>query len=190
MAKKFAIKLAALSLLACAACSGIEREPSNAAAASMANVQSVPPSAARHSNAPFVVRLSGPENPASRMNARMTLVLVVERNLVDATPLRLSFQLPAGVTLVEGRLSEEIVDTASSRIERRIVIDVPSIPEDDVLVAVEARGTAWGARGEGAYRFGRPEPMLPQAPRARKPMTVKGGPDARPVMMPPPSGAR
>lgn len=189
MAKKVVIGMAALSLLAGVACSAIEREPSSAAP-SMANAQTAPPPAARHSNAPFVVRVSGPENPASQLSGRMTLVVVVERQLVDSTPLRLSWQLPAGVSLVDGQLTEEIVDAGSPRIERRIVIDVPSIPEGDVLVAVEARGTAWGARGEGAYRFGRPEPMLPQPPRARKPMTVKGGPDGRPVLMPPPSGAR
>jgi len=189
MAKNFVTGIAALSLWACAACSGVEREPSNAAP-SVATVQSEPPAAPRHSSAPFVVRVSGPENPGSMLTGRMTLVVVVERQLVDSTPLRLSWQLPAGVRLVDGQLTEEIVDAASPRIERRIFIEVPSIPKGDVLVAVEARGTAWGARGEGAYRFGRPEPMLPQPPRARTPMTVKGGPKGRPVMMPPPSGPR
>lgn len=191
MATKFATKIAALSLLACAACSTMEREPAAAPPASGAQpVPGATTSTLRNSSAPFVVRVIGPEDPTRRMAGQMKLVVVIERNFVDATPLRLSWQLPAGVTLVQGQLSEEIVDAASARIERHIVIDAPSIPADDVLVVVEARGTAWGARGEAAYRFGRPEPMLPAPPRERKPVNVNGGPGLRPVMMPPPSRAQ
>lgn len=188
MASKYAIKLAALSLLASAACSGIEREPAGSAPP-VANTHSVAPSTARHSSAPFVLHVNGPEGPGVRVTGRMTLVAILERQLVDSTPLRLEWKLPASVILVEGQLSEEIVDTASARIERRLVIEVPSVPAEDVTIAVEAKGSGWGARGEAAYRFGRPEPGLPQLPRERKPVHVKGGPNARPVMMPPPSAA-
>jgi len=192
MATKFATKLAALSLLACTARSATEREPASATPPN-ANTQTAQAStepAVRDATVPFVVRVVGPDNPRERLTGRMTLVVVIERNLVDATPLRLTWQLPDGVTLVDGKLEEVIVESASSRITRQIVLEVPSIPETDVQAFVEANGAGWGAKGEGAYRFGRPEPMLPKVPRERKPLPVKGGPPLRPVMMPPPSGPR
>jgi hypothetical protein len=75
-------------------------------------------------------------------------------------PLSLRIQVPAGVTLVDGATEETLV--ASPRILRTLQLQVGQIPPEDLRVEVEQRGPNWGVRATASYRFGRPEPMLPQ----------------------------
>jgi hypothetical protein len=48
------------------------------------------------------------------------------------------------------------------------------VPAADVRVTVDARGIGYGVHATSAYRFGRPEPKLPQPPRAGPPVIVRG----------------
>ncbi len=48
------------------------------------------------------------------------------------------------------------------------------VPANDVHVSVDSGGTDYGVHATAAYRFGRPEPTLPQPPRAGAPVKVNG----------------
>jgi hypothetical protein len=48
------------------------------------------------------------------------------------------------------------------------------VPATDLRVTVDTRGIGYGVHATSAYRFGRPEPKLPQPPREGPPVMVRG----------------
>lgn len=132
---------------------------------------------------PFVVRVGGTEAPAPRSTVQVRVT--IERKLLDSTPLRLEVQLPEGVELAKGQLTEEIVDAQTPVVTRTIELRVGAeIPSDDVVVTVSQRGEGWGGTAEHRYRFGRPAPEASPAPLRRGPPVELGnGIIVRPIIV-------
>lgn len=131
---------------------------------------------------PFVARMGGPEAPAPWSSIRVWVQ--IERNLLDATPMRLSFALPAGVTLVQGEVEESVVDPTSRVVRREIELRLGErVPEEDVVVTVSQRGEGWGGHAEHRYHFGRPAPDVTPALRRGGPIDLGNGTIVRPVIV-------
>lgn len=124
--------------------------------------QSTDASASRFhdAQAPLVVRVQGPAHVAAGDIVRLTLH--IERRGPSTEPLDVSVRLPAGASLAEGLGQETIADTRGTTLTRALTIAIQSVPADDVQVTVDAQGQGYGMHATAAYRFGRPEPKLPQ----------------------------
>lgn len=132
---------------------------------------------------PYLVKVEGPDAPKPGQAVRLRVV--VERELVDATPMAFSVRLPDGVSLLGGQLEESVVDATSAVVVRELELQVgSSLPEDDVVITVRQLGEGWGANAVKAYRFGRPDPAAKTAPlRFGKPVDVGHGKVVRPVIV-------
>jgi hypothetical protein len=108
----------------------------------------------------MVVKVRGPESV--QPGSKIELTVTIERRLVDNNPLKLAIQLPQGASLLEGVADEQIVDGRSPTLTRKISISIGAVPASDVLVSVDVRGAGYGVHATDSYRFGRPEPKLPQ----------------------------
>ncbi|MCS6901442.1 MAG: hypothetical protein RMJ98_17470 [Myxococcales bacterium] len=107
---------------------------------------------------PVIVKVRGPDkvSPGERFSLEVDIEVKP-----TSEPLSLRVRLPAGVTLVDGVTEETLA--ASPRILRTLQLQIGEIPKEDLHVEVVQRGPNWGARATASYRFGRPEPTLPQA---------------------------
>jgi hypothetical protein len=158
--------------------------PSGAVSPSSTNATPGVDTAINAGSAPFVVRLHGPEGTPS-IGSLLVLELRIERNVINSVPLDLTLRLPTGVRLSDGSGAERIADPATAVIVRRVVLAVDQVPSDDLAVTVEARASNWGTYAQAFYRFGRPEPRLPDLPHARP----VAGPGGRSLGRPTPIGA-
>jgi hypothetical protein len=120
------------------------------------------PHAEQNARAPVTVAVSG---PAAIDGGEIELSIVIHRSFANDWPLHLAVALPEGVTLVAGSLDETIVEPQALAIERKLRLAVASVPPQDVVVRVSARGANYGVHAEDAYRFGRPAPKLATPPR-------------------------
>lgn len=143
----------------------------------------VAPMAGGKHEAPFVVRVDGPEDPVPE--ATLHVRVTIERRLLDATPLHVEVRLPEGVGLVRGELEETIVDAQATVVRREVELRLGErIPEEDVVVTVSQRGEGWGGHAEHRYRFGRPDPDAVQQPLRRSdPVDLGNGIIVRPVVV-------
>jgi hypothetical protein len=121
--------------------------------------------------APIVVRVDGPAEV--RPGSELALRIVIERAM-GGDPLDIRVMLPEGTDLVSGRTQEQITG-GSKHVERSLVLRLSGdVPAADLRVTVDMRGTGYGVHATSAYRFGRPEPKLPQPPRQGRPVVIHG----------------
>ncbi|HET9953404.1 MAG TPA: hypothetical protein VFQ61_02810 [Polyangiaceae bacterium] len=158
--------------------------PANDAAAAPAD--SVVDGSFKGRRAPLKVEVRGPDNP--QPNSEIEVVVSIERR-TPHLPVDLSVHLPAGATLVRGLPSEHI-ETEGAKLERRYIVRLGSVPTTDIEITAQAYDQDLGVRGRGMYRFGRPEPRLPEPNRSDRP-TVLGDQDfGRPVELKPERNVR
>jgi hypothetical protein len=139
-----------------------------------------PPRWAKPMSAPFVARLTGPERVTP--GSDVELKLVVERSSGEA-PVRVRLALPSGVSLVRGQM-EETIPAGESRIERTVVVHVGErMPTASLDVRVDSGGEGFGAHAVRSYRFGRPEPKLPQPGGAGAPVMLNGKSLGQPIKL-------
>jgi hypothetical protein len=112
----------------------------------------------RNPQPPVVVKILGPERV--QPGETITLELRIEA-LQTSEPLALRLQVPSGAQLLEGSTEETL--SAAPQITRLLRLRVEQVPPEDLSVEVIQRGSGWGVRATASYRFGRPEPTLPQA---------------------------
>jgi hypothetical protein len=111
----------------------------------------------RNAQPPVIVKLLGPERV--QPGETITLEMHVEA-IRTSEPLTFRFQVPPGAHLLEGSTEEML--SAAPRITRTLRLRVDQVPPEDLSVDVVQQGPGWGVRATASYRFGRPEPMLPQ----------------------------
>jgi hypothetical protein len=95
---------------------------------------------------------------------------------------RLELQLPEGVRLVAGE-DAEVLPSGHGRLLRRFVVHVDRVPTRDIRAVASTDSKAFGARAEGAYRFGRPEPRFSRLLRTARPIKVGGKDVGRPIQL-------
>ncbi len=136
----------------------------------------------RLQRAPVVVWVDGPAQVQA--GSELTLRVTIERN-AGSDPLDLNIVLPAGAVLVSGQTQERITGDAR-HVERTLGLRLTgAIPAADLDVSVDSRGIGYGVHATSAYRFGRPEPKLPQPPRAGPPVMVRGQSVGNPIPLGP-----
>jgi hypothetical protein len=125
-----------------------------------------------------VVRVDGPSKvePGSQLALRIS----IERAMGN-DPLDLGVAIPEGVVLVSGQTQETITGGAA-HVERPLTVRLTGgVPPTDLRVTVDVRGMGYGVHASSAYRFGRPEPKLPQPPREGRPVIIRGRSAGRPI---------
>lgn len=116
----------------------------------------------QEARAPLRLTLSGPKAP--KAGEQIEVSIVVERTAAAFNPLELRVALPRSAKLVDGELLQTIDDKASTKWARVIKVQIDEVPAEDIVVTVDVRGDGFGAHASSAYRFGRPEPRLPDPP--------------------------
>lgn len=137
------------------------------------------------SAAPVQIDIARPRG-APVAGGALELDVTIERRLPSTAPMVLEVEVPAGARLVEGR-SVELVTDRATRVTRRLELALDSVPERDLVVRLDVQGGNFGAHAEAAYRFGRPEPKLPDVPRVARPIELYGGSLGQPVKLDPPT---
>jgi hypothetical protein len=118
-----------------------------------------------------VVALTGPARVAPQMEVE--LKVKIDRSPSVEMPLRVKLNLPAGVSLVRGKM-EEVIEPGSGPTERTVVVRVGNqMPGSPLEVSVDGGGPGFGAHSTQRYRFGQPEPKLPQ-PGGVRPTRLNG----------------
>lgn len=118
-----------------------------------------PPVGTVHHKAPVTVAVEGPS--AVHAGDVITLSVTVHRYTDDVIDLAIS--LPPGNTLVEGLASERLL--AAESITTRVFRVKSDAAAEDIKITAAITTAGHGALATTAYRFGRPEPKLPPAPR-------------------------
>ena len=141
-------------------------------------IPSAPVGTGLRARAPVVVRVDGPAEVAP--GSELALRIVIER-VMGHDPLDLSIVLPEGVVLVSGQTEEKITGD-SQHVERSLTVRLTGgVPATDLRVTVDTRGIGYGVHASSAYRFGRPEPKLPQPPREGRPVVIRGRSAGSPI---------
>jgi hypothetical protein len=110
--------------------------------------------------APLVVRVKGPSQVTA--NSNVDLSISIERRVIDGVPMEMAIQLPEGVSMVGGLQRETITNGQLALVERTVTLAIGAVPANDLRVTVDANGSSYGVHATDFYRFGRPEPKLPQ----------------------------
>jgi hypothetical protein len=126
---------------------------------------------------PLVLTVTGPEHP--QPGTTITVTAEVHRPSADGDPVELELVLPAGVRLISGSATERLSN--AQREHREWVLAVDEVPAEDVRVIAATRGHRQGATAERHYRFGRPEPKLPDPQASAAPVELGNGIRTRPV---------
>ena len=113
-----------------------------------------------NTSAPLTVTVSGPDKVMA--GEQITITVTLNRSAVNSVPIDLAVQAPSGTALVSGVPTERIVNADAASIARTYRLRIDRIPTDDFIATADVRGTGYGAHATGQYRFGRPEPKLPQ----------------------------
>jgi hypothetical protein len=122
-------------------------------------------------HSPLLVSLHGPDQAAAGQD--ITLVAEIDQTLGQGRDLSLELRLPPGARLVSGKASE-LVSAVPGKLERRFVVHLDGVPADDIELVASTNQRSFGARAKSSYRFGRPEPRLPELQRAAQPLYVGG----------------
>jgi hypothetical protein len=129
---------------------------------------------------PFEVTVVGPD--ATRPGESLRLRLEIRRAVIDETPMRISIELPPGVTLESGRTEEDVISVEPTIVHEVDLRIGPEVPAQDVVFTVEQKGDGWGGRAEKIYSFGRVQARALQAPlRLDAPARMPNGGVVRPV---------
>jgi hypothetical protein len=122
---------------------------------------------------PLTIVLEGPVN-VNRASTVLLSVTISRTPAILQTPIDLTIALPEGVHLVSGALEENVSAESSTEVVREYVIEIGEIPLDDVVVTANIVQPSWGVYATAKYRFGRPEPKLPQPVRQGRELKVQG----------------
>lgn len=137
-----------------------------------------PPELGPHQS-PVTVTLRGPD----RVSAAQDVEIFAEvEQRAGSAEVRLELQLPEGVRLVSGE-DAEVLPSGNGRLLRRFVVHVDRVPVTDIQAVASTQSKAFGARAEGAYRFGRPEPRFAQLLRSARALKVGGKDVGRPIQL-------
>ena len=113
----------------------------------------------------------------------MQLTLTIDRHIAGFGPMRIDVQLPPGVKLAAGRLSDVERSNDASPVRRSFSLVYAAIPTADVHVIVDWRGQGSGFHADLPWGFGRPAPVTPEPKRLRSAPKLPGGPPiARPIV--------
>lgn len=146
--------IAAISITHLFACAeGEKHAPTTGAAASFSMHEEM------SHEPPLTLHIDGPSHVSP--GDTIVLTITIRRTLVD-DPIDLDVRLPPGAILIEGNRFERVADPGARSLARHLRVRVDSGSISDVVVIASTRGVSYGASVQAAYRFGRPEPMLPQ----------------------------
>lgn len=139
-----------------------------------------PSTAQQEAKAPLdtTVRLQSPVKVSweelSRSGTQAVVLAKVERVTKLAIPFLLTVELPAGVKVLEGRTSLQLLpNTEAVTITERLVLGFDAPPADDVQLKLDGDTTAMGFHFKVPYRFGRAAPE-DRGPAATGPEFKKG----------------
>ena len=116
-------------------------------------------SSSRPQRSPLSLVVDGPSSVAAPSEIDLTIRL--QRLWTTPDPVVLTVDLPPGALLVSGSTSETIAPTFFAQ-SRTLRIKLERVPSADLVVRADLGGPAYGAHARATYRFGRPEPKLPQ----------------------------
>jgi hypothetical protein len=159
-------------------------EPSNAAAPRARTPRAAvvqTPELGPHKS-PVTVALHGPEQVTAGQD--IELLAEVEQLAGSQSQVSLNLQLPAGVRLVSGQTSE-LLPSGNGKLVRRFVVHVDQVPTTDIEAVASTQSTAFGARAQSAYRFGRPEPRFKEPERREKSLKLGTKDVGRPILLHP-----
>ena len=131
---------------------------------------------------PVTLRLRGPEQVIAGQD--IELIAEVNQRVGSQAQVSLNLQLPDGVRLVSGE-NGELLPSGNGTLTRRFVVHVERVPQSDIEAVASTQSTAFGARAQSAYRFGRPEPRFLAPERSERPLTVGGKNVGRPIQLHP-----
>lgn len=131
--------------------------------------------------APLVVSVEGPSSVA--VGTTIDVVAHIRRQPATAIPFDVTIEVPKGAIVIAGSASERIVDAASATVDRSFKLRIDALPLGDLVVNVDQRAPGFGVHAVGHYRFGRPEPKLPQPHHASAPLGFNGTPLGRSISM-------
>lgn len=148
------VVLACLALLGCRV-----QEPDGTMARATPGPEVASPSPPPHdSTAPVVLMVEGPSTVVDGQE-------IVLRVRLDRRPAQVDVHVrvspPVGVSSIGMPLEWTFGSAEGPTPERRVRLRVGKVPPKDLVVEAEAKGTEWGLHAKRFYRFGRPEPMLP-----------------------------
>jgi hypothetical protein len=106
--------------------------------------------------------------------ATLVLEAAVERTGRWVLPVEVRVVVPSGARLASGPEAWTVPggETPGTDV-REIVIELSSLPQQDLRLVIDSQGEAAGVHAEAAYRFGRPEPTV--EPPARDGPAVRLG---------------
>jgi hypothetical protein len=131
---------------------------------------------------PVTVKLLGPEQVSAGQD--IEVLAEVDQFVGTGAAVELHLQLPAGARLVSGNQTEQL-PAGNGKLTRHFVVHLDSVPVTDIEAFATTNNNSFGARAKSAYRFGRPEPRLPEPPRAANPISVSGRNLGKPIQLEP-----
>jgi hypothetical protein len=137
----------------------------------------VPPTPVAHdSTAPLLLVVEGPIAVQAKQEIEVTVRLT---RRPAASDVKVHLTVPAGASLIDSAADFTFTPSEGQTPQRKLRVSLASVPTADLVVEATAGGTGWGVRAERAYRFGRPEPMLPSLDQGSTPMPLPA-PKAQP----------
>ncbi|MFT3710744.1 MAG: hypothetical protein QM817_24230 [Archangium sp.] len=132
--------------------------------------QPLPPQFQRETTVRTQVPLKVALEEVSRDAHGAVLLVKIERLLAMDLPFGVEFQLPAGVTVKNGRTSYSVMpNTEANVVTERIELAWDEVPTEDAVLKVNGVTGVMGMHFKTEYRFGRPEPVV-VAPSATGPV--------------------
>ncbi|MEI9952906.1 MAG: hypothetical protein WDO74_29015 [Pseudomonadota bacterium] len=135
---------------------------------------------------PVVIRVTGPA--AVQAGQDLEIVAEIDQFVGSQSAVSLELVLPPGARLVKGELSEQL-PPGNGTVRRRFIVHLERVPETNVEFIAKAGNASFGARAQGAYRFGRPQPALVQPKRAPQEVVVGGRSLGHPIELKPTNAA-
>jgi hypothetical protein len=187
------VSVAILGALPLAACHDrAEPAPHPAPLTDATTPDSTPPSsAAARTNdqpelgphrSPVTVKLLGPEQVSAGQD--IEVVAEVNQFVGSSAAVELRLNLPEGAHLVSGSPTEQL-PAGNGKLVRHFIVHLDRVPARDIEVVATTSSTAFGARAQSAYRFGRPEPRFADPQRADRPLIVGGKNVGKPIQLKP-----
>jgi hypothetical protein len=135
---------------------------------------------------PVVIRVTGPAGAEAGQD--LEIIAEIDQFVGSQSAVSLDLVLPPGARLVSGKPSEQL-PPGNGTVERRFIVHLDRVPEANVEFVAKAGNASFGARAQGAYRFGRPEPTLVQPKRAPEELVVGGRSLGHPIELKPTNAA-
>ncbi len=123
--------------------------------------------------APMVATFVGPAKV--RPGQQLTVVLHLALTRALDLPLAVTWTVPQGAKLMQPKvLPLRLQPKRGKVVDLKVRFSLTGVPADDLLVAVDVNGGDFGVHATAAYRFGRPEPKLPNPMDKAAPVKLRG----------------